>query len=159
MAKAKSKVIDKDRGAKKRVANIKKLEKPVTLTVGIHAQEGAAIEEGSGKTIAEIGSIHEFGEGNMPERSFIGAYEDENEERIMGQIRKALDAAAAGRIEINRGLGIIGEKAVDGIIARIRAHIPPALSKARIKQKRQNADTPLIDDGQLVSSITYKVES
>lgn len=153
-----SKLVVRDKGYEKRTKTIHKVaEKPIDITIGVHAEEGAAEEEGSGKTVAEIASIHEFGEGDMPQRSFLGAYVDEHGDAVRAQIKKAAELAAAGRVELKRALGIIAEKAVDGVIARIRARIDPPNEERTIKRK--GSDVPLIDDGQLVTSITYRVQS
>ena len=154
MAK-KSKVIVKDRGYAKRTAAIHRMAKtPIDLTIGVHAEEGAASEDG-GPTVAAIASIHEFGEGNQEQRSWLGAYVDENGDAIRGRIKKVAEAAAAGKVELERGLGVVGELAVDGIIARIRARIDPPNAESTIAAK--GSDVPLIDDSQFVGSITYKV--
>ena len=67
-------------------------------------------------------------------------------------------------MDVRRALGILGAKAQADIQARIRAGIAPPLAASTLRRKlaltRKGAKgepKPLIDTGQLVASITYRV--
>lgn len=146
---------DKDRGYKKRIKDLTNL-KPTSLTVGIHAEEGNATHERSETTVLDIGTIHEFGLGNSPERSFIRAWADEDKAKNETAIRTLMASAAQGKRTVNDAAEILGTRFVGEIQKRMSAGIPPALSPATIARK--GSSVPLIDTGQLRSSITYRVE-
>lgn len=139
------------------------------VTVGIHEEEGAVqheqednFGEGFGQssstvTVAEIGTIHEFGLG-VDERSFIRGWADENEAANKKRLRKIADAVVAGYISSPRmGLERFGLLAVGEIQSRIADGIAPQLAASTVERK--GSSVPLIDSGQLRSSITHRVES
>jgi hypothetical protein len=137
------------------------------VTVGIHEEQGAATHqqednfgEGFGQasppTIAEVGAFHEFGLG-VPQRSFIRAWADENDGVNKKRLRKIADAVVSGHISSPRqGLERFGLLAVGEIQRRMADGIEPALDERTVKQK--GSSVPLIDTGQLRSSITHRVE-
>lgn len=144
-------VVKRDRG----LAAFKKALRDAdaeAVAVGIHADAG--VHADSGLTMAELGAIHEFGLGNVPERSFLRAW---------GESRgKALLTERADLIESNtkagnprRALEQIGLLAVGEIQQRISAGIPPANTAETIARK--GSSIPLIDTGALRQSITHKV--
>lgn len=151
---------DKDRGYKRRVKDILGL-KPTSITVGIHAEEGSQIheqknhDERTTTTVLDIGTIHEFGLGNCPERSFIRGWADENKGKNEQTIRTMMKSVAQGKRTMNDAADIIGFRFVGDIQKRIKAGIPPGLKQATIDRK--GSSTPLIDTGQLRSSILHKV--
>lgn len=148
-------VSDKDNGF---AALFKRLgqTKPVVLTVGIQAEE-ASNPDGSGKTtIGEIATINEFGIG-VPERSFIRAWADENEPKNLEVLRKIGESVVTGKGPTpDQGLNQAGLRFVGDIQARISAGIGPPNAASTIARK--GSSVPLIDTGQLRSSIRHKVE-
>lgn len=146
-------VTDTDKGAE---ALLKRLASKLSLTVGIHEEEGST--ERGGATLAEIGFIHDQGLGNVPARPWLSGYVDGQRERIRADLRElggkmlrpdvspeafAQEAEVLGAVyvgEIQRGMS-------DGI--------PPPLQQRTIDRK--GSSVPLIDTGALRSSVTYKV--
>lgn len=108
-----------------------------------------------GMTVADIAAIHEFGspKNGIPERSFIRAWADANEERIKKMILIMAQSIASGKRTRNQALEVLGLKWVAEVQQRIAANIPPALKPATIARK--GSDVALIDTGQLRSAITY----
>lgn len=147
-----AKIADIDKGWRKllKKAGLKK-----GLTVGIHAEEGGAAH-GEGATVAEVASYQEFGTETIPERSFIRAWADENQEKNLQMGEKIFALAVARGLDPIQAVNQIGQKLVSSIQARIAAGIPPALDPKTISRK--GSSTPLIDTGQLKASIRYKVE-
>jgi hypothetical protein len=92
----------------------------------------------------------------IPARSFIRAWFDENEPANKALIASALRAVARGAISKHAAMERLGLKFVAGIQARMAAGIPPLLADSTIKRK--GSSTPLIDTGQLRSSITFEVK-
>lgn len=151
-----AKVIIKGPGLKKGpVAEV--MSEDLFLRLGIFgAKAKVAHNGGNGKTVAEIMSIHEFGLGGMPERSFIRAWIDDNRALIRRDLRKVLQRAATSRsFTVEDGLKLLGLKYEGLIKGRISQGIPPPNAPSTIRQK--GSSKPLIDTGQARSSITHEV--
>jgi hypothetical protein len=131
------------------------------VTVGVHAPEGAKEEPGpDGKskiTVAEIATIHEYGMGGSPERSFIRAWADQNVAANDMALRKIAQAVIRGQYDGRTGLERFGLLAVGQIQTRISNGIPPPNAESTIKRK--GSSTPLIDSGILRSSIRHLVKN
>jgi hypothetical protein len=140
--------LDKGYGAlKKRVAEIKNRK----VTIGIHGKGESRIP-----TNAEIGSIHEFGGENMPERSFLRVTLDKNGAEYAAMARKLSKLVIDGRIDSQRALGLLGEKIKADVVAMFNANaIRPDISEATKKAK--GSTTVLIDTGSLKQAIDYVV--
>lgn len=146
-------VKDTDKGFKKLVKSAKDTGKRI-VTVGVHADAGQSAD---GKaSIQEIATIHEFGLG-VPQRSFIGAWADENEAKNQARIKKLALAVKNGKITEEQALDQFGLLAVGEIQQRIADGIPPENAPSTVARK--GSSTPLIDTGSLRSSIRHKVES
>jgi phage gpG-like protein len=105
----------------------------------------------------ELAIIHEFGAGKVPERSFLRSTADAKKAEWIALIRKIMKAVLAEKLPVEKGLGILGEKAVSDVRARIRegAGIPPPNAPSTVKAK--GSSRPLVDTGRLVQSISYEV--
>lgn len=137
-----------------------------SVTIGVFGDAAEEQAEGANITVAELAAIHEFGLGNMPERSFIRSYFDGNGPelgqllmRLMTQaVKRAVTTGKPITDVIKRDiLSKIGLRAVADIQERISAgEITPPLLPATIARK--GSSVPLIDTGQLRSAITFEVE-
>jgi hypothetical protein len=145
---------DRDNGAD---AFLKNMIKKAVVHVGVQGSKADSQHGKSGLTVADVASFHEFGLGNNPKRSFIADTFDEKQ----AQLQKQLNRAAA-RIRKTKGLRARQELEKLGLFfqgliqERIAEGIDPPLNPATIKRK--GSSKPLIDTGQLRSSITYEVE-
>lgn len=144
----------KDRGLAALLKRTAAAARPVTLTVGIHEEQGAGSHGAA--TIADIAAMTEFGLG-QPARSFIGAWADEREGEHKAQIRKLGEAVVKGTVTAPQGFEQLGQKYVGEVQARIAGGIAPPNAPSTIAKK--GSSTPLIDQGVLRSSITSKVEA
>ena len=152
MIKTTVKITDKDLGYQ---SLLRRLLPGPELTVGIHNEEGMKKHEKSDLSILAIGIIHEFGAGVVPERSFIRAWFDQNEEQIKADIYFAALQVVNGTITRDAALQALGDKFVRGIHARMLAGIPPPLTKA--VAKRKGHDIALIDTAEMFDAITAKI--
>lgn len=147
--------------------------KAASVTVGVFGDKGAqpastASDEGEGQaslTIAQLAEIHEFGLG-VPERSFIRSFFDGREAEIGAMLNalmkqllnkaiktgKAISDGDKRKVLEKIGLYCVGQ--IQGRMAN--GDITPALSQRTIDRK--GSSVPLIDTGQLRSSITHEVE-
>lgn len=148
------KLVDNDKGYKELVARVFGMGHP-KITVGVHAKEGEA-EHGEGTTLADVATWNEFGAGSVPERSFLRAWFDENKERIKGVIKTLLTQVVAGKITEDVALERLGLWMQADIQKRIANGIPPPNATSTVAAK--GSSTPLINEGQLRSGITFKVE-
>lgn len=127
------------------------------VTVGVHSGDAGAPAGGGSMSVGDVATIHEFGLGNNPERSFVRAFADE----IKGEAND-VEARLVGEAIVRRGGNVedalekFGLWLVGKMQERIRGGIAPELDPATVARK--GSSTPLIDTGQLVSSITHKVE-
>lgn len=149
-------VTDKDLGEKALLARLADAAKGVTLTVGVHEEQGAEpAESGGGITVGEVATINEYGLG-VPERSFIRAWADENADTHQDFLRRAGVEIVKGRLTATQALDQVGLKMVGEVQTRMAGGIPPPNAPSTIAKK--GSSTPLEDTGQLRSSITHKVE-
>lgn len=139
---------DTDNGARKMLKN---LQQEITIRVGVQGTEASAAHAGAENTVADIASKHEFGI-DVPQRSFIRDWFDQK----IKENKKILDVIprimASGK-SIDQAIEQVGEKFVASIKLRIKAHIPPPLSDITVDLK--GSSTPLVNTGQLISSITH----
>lgn len=114
---------------------------------------------GEPKTLIEVAVINEFGKDGVPKRSFLRGWVDQNRKQIREQIVKTiiLDVKQSGleNLMLNRTLGLLGVWGQGQIQAFISNRIPPPNAPYTIEKK--GSDVPLIDTGQLRSSISWKV--
>jgi len=138
-------------GYKKLTRMLRKLGR--TLTVGIH--EDAGNHDGGDLTVAGIGSVHEFGSGNVPARPFLRPTFDTNQNKYVRNLSRALGKDVDKKRQPDRTLNALGASIVADVQGAIRSRIPPPLAESTVAQK--GSSTPLIDSGQLINSITHKV--
>lgn len=126
------------------------------ISVGIHEADGAAEHDGrSPMRVIDIAQIHEFGLGNVPERSFIRAWFDENEPRAREALMRLMTSVLEGKRQPDEALEAFALWVVGEIQARIAKGIDPPLDPRTVKRK--GSSVPLIDTGQLRSSISYEI--
>lgn len=166
------KIKDRDKSFKKLTLTCKSLAKKPFVKIGIQGVEATEAKDGrnadgtitpSGITVVEIGNFHEFGLGEefgVPERSFLRATIDINQNKYFNIGKAFLKQITDNEMTDLKALAIMGEKIKSDCQQRITAGIPPSLSDATLDKKTVNGrvgDTPLIDTGQLYQSITYVV--
>lgn len=122
------------------------------VKIGVFAGTG----DGEAVTVA---AVHEFGSerAHVPERSFLRRTFHEQKDRFAKAIGNASKRVVAGKLqpEVALGaLGVLAATAVKNTIAR-GPHIPPPLSRETVRRKKSRR--PLVDTGQLLNSITWKV--
>lgn len=149
---------DTDNGYKKLFEAVFADENPI-ISVGVHSNEGKEKHNGetdASLTVADVAAFHEYGLGNNPRRSFIGDWFDQNQQQIMQMATKGMQQALKGSLTKQQLLARLGAMMVGGIQARMSGGIPPALTSATIARK--GSSVPLIDTGQLRSSITWVIK-
>lgn len=148
-------VKDRDKGAKALQQRLD-FAKGRVITIGIHGEEGAHPDGDSGLTVAEVATINEFGEGDVPARPFVSSWAEANESNVKRDFSNLGKAIVKGKITPERGLDLLALKYSDQVKAHARSGIAPPNAPSTIAKK--GSDTTLVDTGQMVSSITGKVE-
>lgn len=152
-------VIVKDRGLTKILANMKDLD-GAQVAVGIQGPEAGAIHPDGEIDNVSLGVIHEFGApgANIPERSFIRETFDIRVGEWARVARKIAEKVYSTTPERpGRALGVLGEFVVADIKKQIARGIPPPLAASTVIRK--GSSTPLIDTGILRDSITWTVRT
>jgi len=127
------------------------------LSVGVHEAEASQTEDGE-TTVLEVATINEFGgeDGNPPRRSFLADWADENSDEHKELLRRSAAAVVKGKIPSTEiAFERLGLRFVGDIQKRMIAGIEPENAASTIARK--GSSTPLIDDGQLISSVTHQV--
>lgn len=158
-----ARVTDADRGARALAESLRALGK-ARVRVGVLADAPKKTGTRTGKrgrqiqqaaTLAEVAAAHEFGTDKIPQRSFIRATVDLKAAVIAAEQEKLAAQVAEGKITPEVAMERLGA-AVQGMVqTRIAEGIGPALKPATVARK--GSDKPLVDTGQLRSSVTYQV--
>jgi hypothetical protein len=109
-----------------------------------------------GTPVAYVATIHEFGTGRIPARPFMRpAVADHGGEwlELIGQGVKASMMGGQSPAEV---LELVMLQAAGNVGEKIQAVTSPALSPVTIKRKGH--EKPLVDTGQMIQSVTGKVE-
>jgi hypothetical protein len=101
----------------------------------------------------------EFGTRTVPERSWLRASIAESEARIEKWRDEIVDQILEGKLTVEKGLHIIGQRLVTIIQGRIKAGIEPELAASTLAQHKRDGvgTTPLMVTQLLLRSITYRV--
>lgn len=112
---------------------------------------------------AAIGYIQEHGapENNLPARPFLIPGVKAVRAKVAAIFKRAGQSAIEGRtLDVERGLNAAGMVAQVAVKKVITDGIPPPLSEGTLEKRRARGvtrETPLIDTGQLLNSITYVI--
>ncbi len=146
----------KDNGYLDRIRAIASLDGKVKASVGVQGNEASEQhDDKSGLTVAEIGAIHEFGI-DMPERSFIRAWFDENLKEIDAHLQAYAEQVVAGKMDVYQAQEAFGDWAQSQIIARIGRGIGPPNSPTTVARKGHGVQ--LVDTEKLLRAISHLVK-
>jgi hypothetical protein len=149
-----ARVIDKDRGMAKIMAEIAKFK---TSAVAVGVFEGERREDGQME--AMIAAVHEYGspKRRIPQRSFLRSWATGHAEEIQRALATEYKQVGVGNFTADRALKRLGEFGQAGVRGRIREMTTPALKDETVRRKKSSA--LLIDTSQLINSIRYRVLS
>jgi hypothetical protein len=150
--------VDRDRGFRALVQRVYRFGAP-QVAMGIleadGAQPAAGAEGNQPLTVLDVGTWAEFGTESEPERSFIRAWFDQAEPQLREEFAKLLQEVLKGTKTKEQVLELVGLRGQGAIQARIAAGIDPPNAPSTIERK--GSSKPLIDTGQLRSSISFAV--
>lgn len=110
-----------------------------------------------GTSVAMVAAAHEFGNSQVPERSFLRSTFDEQQKKYIGMASKLFKKVVDGKMTTLKIANLIGSEAQDDVIDKINSIKTPPNSAATIARKGE--DNPLVDTGHLKKSIRYEVET
>lgn len=149
------KVRDVDQGYRALIDRVFAAGKPKVM-VGIFEADGAR-EVAPGTALIDIAVWNEFGTDTIPARSFIRAWFDENIEVCRENLVKLVQGALIrGETDMTTALERFGLWMQGQIQVRIARGIPPENAPATVAKK--GSSKPLIDTGQLRSSVTFAID-
>lgn len=106
-------------------------------------------------TLAQVAAAHEFGTDRVPCRSFIRATVDLKAAEIHATQESLVMLVATGKVTPEAAMERLGAFTQGLVQARIAEGINPPLAASTIARK--GSSKPLVDTGQLRSSITYQI--
>lgn len=142
-------------------AFIKRLEESARTEVFVGVLGPNAAASHDAVTNVDVATWNEFGveidgEEHVPERSFLRATIDIKNAEITKRLGAELGKAYAGKQSTHNAFDRTGLAVVGMVQQRIADGIPPGNADATIEKKGSNK--PLIDTGQLRSSISHQVK-
>jgi hypothetical protein len=124
------------------------------VTIGVHGDVGSDIFDRA--TWNEFGTHDKKGKVLIPERSFIRACFDSEKADINRDMEKIAERVVAGQMKVKTGLNLLGD-ATKGRVQEYAIRLStPANKYSTIKKK--GSSNPLVDTGQMIGSIDYKVK-
>lgn len=140
-----------DRGAARLAVTVQASQARPHVRVGVLEAEGAKQHGADDLTVADVARWAEFGIG-QPQRSWLRGTVAARRAQIEERMRIESRAVLEGKRTQEQALSRLGVFIVGLIQERIAAGIDPPNAQATIDRK--GSSTPLIDTGQLRSSIT-----
>ncbi len=142
------KVTVRDNGADALLRRMRQARGPKAVTVGVHAEEGAAPHGDA--TVMDVAMFQEFGTANQEPQPFLTSWADSTEAAHVKQLTVMGDAFMAGKLpSLDTGLDGFGLRAV----VDLRRHM------AGMPGVEEGDPTPLNDTGKLIGSVSHRVES
>jgi hypothetical protein len=149
-----NKVTVRDHGANALQKQLKQLGRGATIRVGILTGKAEEQHKKSALQVVDVAGFHEFGAG-VPRRSWLRDWVDADQSRINAVLSKVPGLIMHGKQPAYDVLLKAGLKLVTYCRERIRNRLEPPLTEATIRAK--GSSVPLIDTGQLITSITTEV--
>lgn len=148
-----------DRGANRVVRSARQNRKPAHVDVGILGKDaGKDKKESKGLTVGQVAEWAELGLG-QPQRSWLRGWIDKNEDLINNRIDREMEDVIMGRRTAEQSLKRIGVW-LQGELQMNIANFPDNefLPNAPSTIAKKGSAVPLIDTGQLRSSISHRVD-
>lgn len=146
------KIEDTDLGLARIRSELEKA-KHQNVTIGWHADA----THGEGLTTAQVAAFHEFGVG-VPQRAMLSTTIDQRGTELLELAGKLYAGPLfAGNLDADRALGLLGQAAQNAVQSKIRDGDPSWAPLSPETIKRKGSSKPLIDTGQMIQSVRYKV--
>lgn len=137
------------------IREIQKRMNDVAVSVGVHASAGKHKDSDGALTVAQVYAFNEFGTERIPERATLRTTMRKNSIKYryyMGRI--VASAIKKEGYDIRVAMGRLGQVAQNDVQKAIRDLDSPPNAESTVKAK--GSSNPLIDTGQLLSSIRWE---
>jgi len=149
----KNRVIVIDKGYARIQTNMRRMEKGMTVAIGLMPQNE---DRRSGrKTNTAIGYYHEFGTSHVPKRSFLRDPLEDNLEEYTGYIKSKSFNMLWGSTKRSDVLMKVAEKYYNDVIDYIDSNISPSLDSSTVDKKGH--DLALVDTDQMRDAIDIEL--
>jgi len=137
------------------------LGKPDNNSITFRTQKKTANGSRTPLSVGQIGLIHEFGLGNVPQRSFLrSTWEDERVKLLATLGKLAKKEAKSNNPKMERVMAVLGNYMVGKVKQKFTKNNWEKLKDpTRGGKNKDGLATPLVDTGQLRASISYEVVS
>lgn len=119
-----------------------------------------------GTPVAYVAAIQEFGSGPIPPRPFLRPAAADNQDKWGNLAASGIKAALREAIQLDYALGQVGFVGAGDVQNAIKAVQSPGLADSTIRNRRTRTNKnknqsvkPLVDTGQMLQSVTSKVET
>lgn len=137
------------------IRDIQKRMNDVAVSVGVHASAGKHKDSDGALTVAQVYSFNEFGTERIPERPTLRPTMRTQRQKYFGIMSTiALKAMTVEGYDIRIQMGKLGQLAQNDVQKAIRDLDSPPNAESTVKAK--GSSNPLIDTGQLLSSIRWE---
>lgn len=109
-----------------------------------------------GTAVAYVATIHEFGTDRIPARPFMRPAVADHGQEWMQTLANGARAALRGNMTPAAVMEVTALQAAGDVAAKIAAVTSPPLSPVTVARK--GSSKPLVDTGQMIQSVTGKVE-
>ncbi|MES2384526.1 MAG: hypothetical protein V4593_08250 [Pseudomonadota bacterium] len=125
----------------------------MTITGGIHEEQGAEQHDQGPLSVVQVASVNEFGGGRIPARMWLRGWVPVGAKRVVEQIRTAMQTMARTQRYEAGPFEAITKDVMGGIRGRILSGaIQPANAPLTLKNKDPET-RPLVEHGQMAAAI------
>jgi hypothetical protein len=130
--------------------------RPRHIAVGVIGAKGQVEHNGTkGATVADVASWNHFGTSTIPARPFLTIAFAKHGDRLRAVQARIIKGVIEGKLDLDRGLDLLGLEAAALVKQTIIEHVPPPNKPSTIERK--GSSTPLVDKGQLLGAIQHEV--
>lgn len=137
---------------RKAIAELKKLNKQFDNMPGVlvglpKGSKDHEDENGDFTSIIKIGFVHEWGTDKIPQRSFLRSTLAEGKRKYKDFLKKLSKKVVKKELSGKQSMGLLGE--------RLQGDVKEKITDIKTPPLKVRDGNPLVDTGQLRSSITY----
>lgn len=125
------------------------------VEAGVIGEMAGAQHPRAKMTVGELATIHEFGLGNVPERSIVRGFVDDQFQQVMPRIAQLTRMLATGLMEQDEYRAEVEKLLVDGMKKRLDDGIDPPLLASTVNRKEGPA-IPLEDTMSIREAISAR---
>jgi HK97 gp10 family phage protein len=146
-----AKIIDKDKGLKRIVANIKELS-DYSIKMGVLGNQMV-----EGVSVVDYAIYNEWGTSRIPARPFMGTTYDRYADELIVRAKHLAGEMIEGRMKPKQVVDTLGLWYVSKIKMTIREAKSWAVPNAASTINLKGSSSPLIDNGRMLNAVNFEV--